>query len=59
MDFEPGPKVRELQARLSAFMAQHVYTNEARYYAEQDAAPDRWQPARVIEELKPLAKGAG
>ncbi|MET0733759.1 MAG: acyl-CoA dehydrogenase family protein [Casimicrobiaceae bacterium] len=59
MDFEPGPKVRELQARLSAFMAQHVYPNEARYYAEQDAAPDRWQPARVIEELKPLAKGAG
>jgi acyl-CoA dehydrogenase len=59
MDFEPGPKVRELQARLSTFMDAHVYPNEARYYAEQDCAPDRWQPSRVIEELKPLAQGAG
>src|SRR4029453_5359756 len=59
MDFEPGPKVRELQARLSTFMGAQVYPNEARYYAELDAASDRWQPARVVEELKPLAKDAG
>jgi acyl-CoA dehydrogenase len=59
MDFEPGPKLRELQARLSAFMDEHVYPKEARYYAEQDASADRWQPSRVVEELKPLAKDAG
>ena len=59
MDFEPGPRVRELQVRLSAFMDAHVYPNEARHYAEIDAARDRWQPSRVVEELKPLAQGAG
>ena len=59
MDFEPGPKVRELQARLSTFMDAYVYPNEARYYAELDQGMDRWQPSRVVEELKPRAQGAG
>ena len=59
MDFEPGPKVRELQARLSTFMDAYVYPNEARYYAQLDQAADRWQPSRVIEELKLHAKDAG
>jgi acyl-CoA dehydrogenase len=59
MDFEPGPKVRALQARLSTFMDAHVYANEARYYADLDASTDRWQPSRVVDELKPLAKDAG
>ncbi|HEY8242978.1 MAG: acyl-CoA dehydrogenase family protein [Vicinamibacteria bacterium] len=59
MDFEPGPKVHELAGRLAAFMDAHVYPNEARYYAEQDAAADRWQPSPIVEALKPLAKQAG
>jgi len=59
MDFEPGTKVRELAARLTAFMDAHVYPNEARHYAELDAATDRWQPSRVIEALKPRARDAG
>ena len=59
MDFESGPKVRELQARLSAFMNAHVYPNETRFHSEIDAAADRWQPSRVVEELKPLARDAG
>jgi acyl-CoA dehydrogenase len=57
MDFEYSPKVKELQARLQAFMDQHVYPNEQRFYAEV-AAGDRWEPTRIIEDLKPKAKAA-
>ena len=58
MDFDYSPKVRDLQSRLKAFMAAHIYPNEARYYSEVDEG-DRWQPTRLIEELKPKAKAAG
>jgi len=58
MDFEYSPKVKELQARLQAFMDQHIYPNEQRFYAEV-AAGDRWEPTRIIEDLKPKAKAAG
>jgi len=57
MDFAYAPKVTELQNRLRAFMDEHVYRNEARYYHE--ARGDRWQPSPVIEELKPKARAAG
>ncbi|MGZ5113304.1 MAG: acyl-CoA dehydrogenase family protein [Usitatibacter sp.] len=58
MDFDYSPKVKELQARLDAFMKQHVYPNEERFYLEVDEG-DRWQPTRVIEELKEKARSAG
>jgi acyl-CoA dehydrogenase len=58
MDFSFTPKVKELQARLGAFMDQHVYPNEARFHAEI-AQGDRWQPTKVVEELKAKAKEAG
>ena len=49
---------QQLQARLSAFMDEHIYPNEARVAAAVDPN-DRWQPNPVIEELKPKAKEAG
>ena len=58
MDFSFSPKVKELQARVQAFMDAHVYPNEARFYAEI-AEGDRWQPTKVVEELKAKAKEAG
>ena len=58
MDFNYSPKVRDLQARLTAFMQANIYTNEARFHAEVDEG-DRWQPTRVVEELKPKARAAG
>ncbi len=58
MDFDYSPKVKELQARLRAFMDAHVYPNEARHDAEVER-PDRWQPTPVVEELKSEAKSAG
>ncbi len=62
MDFSYSPRTQELQQRLSAFMAEHVYPAEPRYIAEIEAntvAGKRWTPVPVIEELKPRAQAAG
>jgi acyl-CoA dehydrogenase len=58
MDFDYSPKVIELQDRLRAFMEAHVYPNEQRFDDEVGQG-DRWQPTRLIEELKAKAKAAG
>jgi acyl-CoA dehydrogenase len=58
MDFDHTPQAKALQARLLAYMNEHVYPNEARYYAET-GGDNRWQPSALIEELKPKAKAAG
>jgi len=58
MDFEYSQKVKDLQARLNAFMDEHIYPNE-RKFLEQVAEGDRWQPTRIIEEMKDKAKAAG
>src|SRR5271169_1532917 len=58
MLFEFSPKVRELEARLRAFMDEHIYPNES-VYSKQIAAGDRWQPTAIIEELKPKARALG
>ena len=62
MDFSYSPRTQELQARLSAFMAEHVYPAEQRWFDEIEAntrAGRRWTPLQVIEELKPKAQAAG
>jgi acyl-CoA dehydrogenase len=58
MDFEYSQKVKDLQARLNAFMDEHIYPNE-RKFLEQVAEGDRWQPTQIIEEMKDKAKAAG
>ena len=58
MNFDHSEKVQELQARVSAFMDEHIYPNEQRFFDEV-AEGDRWQPTRLMEELKPKAKEAG
>src|SRR5471030_3356272 len=58
MHFEMSDKVIDLQKRLTAFMDEHVYPNEARYH-EHTKGENRWQPVPVIEELKPIARAAG
>jgi acyl-CoA dehydrogenase len=62
MDFDYSPRTRQLQQRLRAFMDDHVYPNEQRYWDEIDAntrAGRRWTPLAVIEDLKPKARSAG
>jgi acyl-CoA dehydrogenase len=58
MDFAYSEKVQKLQARLRAFMEQHIYPNEKTFHA-QVAEGDRWQPTRIVEELKKRAREAG
>jgi acyl-CoA dehydrogenase len=57
MQFEHSAKVKDLQKRLAAFMDEHIYPNEKRYHDEIEA--NRWQPTKIIEELKPKARSAG
>jgi len=63
MDFAYSPRCQELQARLLAFMDEHIYPNE-RAFGEEIAANarergTRWLPLALIERLKPLARAAG
>jgi acyl-CoA dehydrogenase len=57
MNFEPSEKTKELQRRLQKFMDTHVYPNEARF--DQEVARNRWQPTRILEELKRKARAEG
>ena len=62
MDFAYSARTQELQARLTAFMDQHVYPAEPRYADELRAnseAGKRWTPLQTIEALKPKARAAG
>ena len=62
MDFSFSPRTQELQQRVTAFMAEHVYPAEATVTAELEAntqAGNRWTPLQVIEDLKPKAREAG
>src|SRR5215471_16463951 len=57
MNFEFSEKTKGMQSRLLAFMDEQIYPNEKRYYEE--AEQGRWQPTRIIEELKPKARAVG
>src|ERR1041385_1143330 len=57
MNFDYTDKVKALLGRLCAFMDEHIYPNEKRFY--QEIENDRWSPTRAIEELKPRARAAG
>ena len=58
MDFEHSAKVKDLQARLAAFMDAHVHPNEQRF-GDQVEQGDRWQPIPLVEELKAKARAEG
>jgi len=58
MEFEHSARTQELAARLDAFMHGNVYPNEKRHALEVGEG-DRWQPIRLIEELKELARTQG
>jgi acyl-CoA dehydrogenase len=58
MMFEHSAKVKELQARLAAFLDEHVYPRERTYYAQLDEG-SRWRVPPVMEELKARARADG
>ncbi len=62
MEFEYSTRCLELRQRLLAFMDEHVYPNERRFYQEVSAnrrAGNAWIPTTIVEELKPKARAAG
>jgi acyl-CoA dehydrogenase len=61
MNFEYSAKVKQLQARLFTFMDEHIYPNEAKFFAEIEANRNKgnaWVPTRIVEELKDKARAA-
>jgi acyl-CoA dehydrogenase len=62
MDFAYTDKVKAMQAKLIAFMDEHVYPNEHRFHhevLENRRKGNPWIPTTIIEELKPKARAAG
>ncbi len=55
MNFDYTDKVKELQRRVQGFMDEHVHPKEATFF-RQIAEGDRWQPTRIVEELKEKAR---
>jgi acyl-CoA dehydrogenase len=58
MEFEYSDKVQALRQQVLRFMGEYIYPNERRFYDEINTG-DRWQPTRVVEELKEKARAAG
>jgi acyl-CoA dehydrogenase len=63
MNFDYSERCKELQARLLAFMDEHIYPNEKQFKKEVDLngldKGNRWIPTELIERLKPLARAQG
>ncbi|WP_133723806.1 acyl-CoA dehydrogenase family protein [Oceanicaulis sp.] len=60
MNFEYSDLCKDYQARVRAFMDEHIYPNEPVYAAQMAAfGTERWQVPAIIEELKQKAKAAG
>jgi len=57
--FEFSERSKELQARLSAFMDEHVYPNESVYKEQHAALASRWDSPPIMDELKERARQAG
>ena len=53
-----SPRVEDLRRRIGAFMEEHVYPNERRFYEEAEKLGP-WAVYPVVEELKPKARAAG
>lgn len=58
MHFDYSDKVKDLMARLTAFMEEHVYPNEETH-ERQVGEGDPWEVVPIVEELKEKAKAAG
>jgi len=57
MDFEYTDKVKELVLRITNFMDEHVYPNEALYHEQVVAGG--WKTPPLMQELKAKAKAQG
>jgi acyl-CoA dehydrogenase len=58
VDFDLTERQAHFRDRVRDFIDQHVRPRQKDYYQEI-ASGDRWQPLRLIEDLKPVARKAG
>ncbi len=58
MNFDYSPKVQQLRQRLTAFLDENIYSNEAVFHRQLQEG-DRWRPTPIVEELKTKARAAG
>ncbi len=56
MDFDYSDKVNGLRERVTAFMEEVVYPNEAVFQRQVDEGSSRWEPTPVMEEMKREAR---
>ena len=58
MLYPQSDRVVEIKRQLERFMDEHIYPNEAKFYAQaEELGP--WKVYPIVEELKPLAKAQG
>ncbi len=57
MKFEHSDKVNDLRKRVSAFMDEYIYPNEATLYEQCDQG-ERWKVLPLLEDIKAKAKSA-
>jgi acyl-CoA dehydrogenase len=58
MDFAPSPKVRALQAKITAFMEEYIYPAESKVEEEIAASGNPHHHPHIIEDLKKRAHAA-
>ena len=57
--FQLSPKAADYKARLESFMAGNIYPNEQALFHAADNQPDRWEPLKLLQEIKEKAKAEG
>ncbi|THF71702.1 acyl-CoA dehydrogenase [Deinococcus sp. Arct2-2] len=56
--FDISPRTTDLRSRLTQFMTDHVYPNEAEFDRQVNTG-NRWEHIQLIEDLKPKAREVG
>ncbi|KAB7739793.1 acyl-CoA dehydrogenase [Nostocoides sp. F2B08] len=59
MDFELTDRCKDYQARVQAFMDEHIYPNESTYHVQMAQADGPHHQPAILEELKVKARDAG
>ena len=57
--YQFSEKSIDLQARLQAFMDEHIYPNEHAYHEHIRTTDNRWAPVPLMDDLKIKARAAG
>ncbi len=57
--YQFSDKSQALQAKLIAFMDEHIYPNETAYAEQLHSAENRFAPLPIMDDLKKKAKAAG